>query len=121
MPFMESFENEGIHETATYSSLFRATLSTLILNSPSTARLPMTAWAWPIIPHVRSSRSFGASVLISAARPKSHRLYPRRGKADVTDHRAEVVPAHNDIDHLMQFGRASMIRLGLRVLVFARA
>jgi hypothetical protein len=39
----------------------------------------------------------------------------------VTDHCAEVVAAHNDIDHLMQFGRASMIPLGLRVLLFARA
>ena len=27
----------------------------------------MTAWVWPIISHVRPSRSFGASVLISAA------------------------------------------------------
>jgi hypothetical protein len=33
------------------------------------------------------------------------------------DHCAEVIAAHNDIDH----GRASMIPLGLRVLVFARA
>ena len=42
-------------------------------------------------------------------------------EADVADHCAEVIAAHNDIDHLMQFGRASMIPLGLRVLVFARA
>jgi hypothetical protein len=39
----------------------------------------------------------------------------------VADHGAEVIVAHNDIDHLMQFGRASMIPLGRRVLVFARA
>jgi hypothetical protein len=44
-----------------------------------------------------------------------------RGKADVTDHRAEMIAGHHDIDHLMQFGRASMIRLGLGVLVFVRA
>jgi hypothetical protein len=31
-----------------------------------------------------------------------------------------VVAAHNYIDHLMQFGSASMIPLGLGVLVFAR-
>jgi hypothetical protein len=28
---------------------------------------------------------------------------------------AEVIAAHNDIEHLMQFGRASMIPLGLGV------
>jgi hypothetical protein len=44
-----------------------------------------------------------------------------RGKADVTDHRAEMIAAHHDVDHLMQFGRTSMIPLGLRVLVFAPA
>ena len=43
-----------------------------------------------------------------------------RGKADVTDHCVEVVATHNYIDHLMQFGSASMIPLGLGVLVFAR-
>jgi hypothetical protein len=33
----------------------------------------------------------------------------------------EVIAAHNDINHLIQFGRASMIPVELSVLVFARA
>jgi hypothetical protein len=35
-------------------------------------------------------------------------------------HCADEVATHNDIDHLIQFGRASMIPLGFRVLIFGR-